>query len=285
MKPIAILFLALATTAFAQDQPATRKSSVTGTLKYHRDFESKIRGNKRNITVWLPPGYDKEVNRRYPVLYMHDGQNIFDGMTSYLPNKEWRVDECATGLINAKLIDPIIIVGIDNAGKDRGDEFLPVSASFGGQKTGGKADEYGDMLLHEIMPMINDTYRTKTDSENTALCGSSFGGVITCYLGLKHPDKFSKLGIISPSVWVGDRYLVTMVNQLKSKPKSRVWLDMGTMEGSGAVPDCNALAEAFRMKGWVDGKDFAYYVDGFAIHNEDAWANRMNAILLFLYRK
>jgi predicted alpha/beta superfamily hydrolase len=285
MKPLAFLCVSLAAISFAQEKPVERTASLTGTIKYHHDFESKVRKNKRNITVWLPPGYDVEPNRRYPVLYMHDGQNIFDGMTSYIPNKEWRVDECATGLINAKLIEPIIIVGIDNAGMERGDEYLPIQITFGTTKTGGKADEYGDMMMTEIMPMINKTYRTKTGAANTALCGSSFGGVITCYLGLKHTDAFSKLGIVSPSVWVGNRYLVDMVKKLPSKTNQRVWIDMGTSEGMGAVKDCDALAAAMRGKGWRDGKDLAYYVDGYALHNEEAWARRMNAILLFLYRK
>ncbi|RYG49092.1 alpha/beta hydrolase, partial [bacterium] len=160
-----------------------RVSSVVGDLRIERKFVSKILGNERDLRVWLPPGYEKEPRRRFPVTYLHDGQNVFDGMTSFIPNQEWRADETVKALSDAGLLPPMILVGIDNAGAARGDEYLPTRKEYG-----GKADLYGRFLLEEVMPFVDKTYRTKKGPRETALVGSSFGGVITAYLGLRHPE-------------------------------------------------------------------------------------------------
>ncbi len=270
----------------AQDaRPVERHTSLTGTIKHHANFESKILGNKRNLIVYLPPDYDKEPTRRYPVLYMHDGQNIFDGMTSYLPNKEWRADECAEALIRAKAIEPIIIVGVDNGQMARADEYLPTRAKMGrDQEAGGKADQYGDFLEKEVMPMIDREYRTKRGPKNTALCGSSFGGIITLYLGITRPNVYGRLGVVSPSLWWDQEIMRKKVEALPKKLDLKIWLDMGAQEGPGAVATADRMHRALLDKGWVDGKDLLYYVDGFAEHNEDAWARRMAPILMYLFK-
>src|SRR5689334_20785353 len=140
----AILFT---TTITHQDQkPPVRKTSLTGIIKAHPDFESKILGNKRNVWVYLPPNYESEPKRSFPVLYMHDGQNVFDGMTSYIPNLEWRVDEAAEALIKAKVVEPIIIVAVSNAQMDRANEYLPTRRKMRDMEMGGKADLYGKFL-------------------------------------------------------------------------------------------------------------------------------------------
>lgn len=261
------------------------KSTLTGNIKIHEKFASKVLGNERTIRVYLPPQYDSEPTRRFPVLYVHDGQNIFDGATSYIPNQEWRVDETAESLIRAKLIDPMIVVGIDNAGMQRADEFLPIEVSMGQNKAGGKADLYGKFLMSEVMPWVNQTYRTQTGPQNTGLMGSSFGGVISLYLGLKHPDTFGKLGLVSPSTWIGDGYLTRFVQELPKKTASKIWLDMGTAEGRTTLPEVRKLRDAFIARGWKEGRDFAYVEDGYAEHNEASWARRVGTIFMFLYRK
>ena len=217
--------------------PGERKTSLTGTIEHIVKFHSTVLGNDRNLIVYLPPDYQSQPKRHYPVLYMHDGQNIFDGMTSYIPNQEWRVDEAAEGLIKAGLIDPLIIVGIDNAGADRGNEFLPTSATMSGQSMGGRAEKYGAMIRDEIMPMINAKYRTLRGPKNTALAGSSFGGIITLYLGIHHPETYGKLGVVSPSIWWDRRVMLKQIAALPSKPKVRMWLDIGTAEGGDSVKD------------------------------------------------
>lgn len=268
-----------------QVAPTERKTSLTGQVIKVESFASTILGNQRPIWVYLPPDYDRETKRRYPVLYMHDGQNVFDGMTSYIPNMEWRADEAAESLIRAGLIEPLIIVGVANAGMDRGNEYLPTRAKLGQNEVGGNADKYGKFLTEEVMPYINKTYRTKTSAADTGLCGSSFGGVITMHLGLTRSDKFGKLGVVSPSVWWDNRILVKSVEALKKKLPLKVWLDIGTDEGGpGPVLDAGSLKNALVEKGWIEGKDLAYFVDPGAKHNEAAWAGRIDAILLFLYR-
>jgi predicted alpha/beta superfamily hydrolase len=277
-----IAFLAIATTH--QQQPEVRRiSSLTGDITVLRDFESKNLGNKRNISIYLPPDYKTSPGRRYPVLYCHDGQNVFDGATSYVPNKEWRIDEAAEALIKAGLIQPIIIVAIDNGQMERGNEYLPTKIKMGNNEFGGKADLYGRFLLEEVKAYIDKTYRTKPDASNTALLGSSLGGVVTYYLGITHADKFSLLGVISPSVWVNNREMIKRTEALPKKLKLRIWIDMGTQEGSDSVRDANDLFLGLQKKGWKPGKELVFYKDGFAQHNEEAWARRVPAILLWMF--
>ncbi|CAN5404332.1 hypothetical protein BH11ARM2_BH11ARM2_26570 [soil metagenome] len=269
--------LAAALALFVQT-PDERVSSVTGELRIHSGFASKILGNERNLRVWLPPHYEEE-KRRYPVMYLNDGQNLFDGMTSFIPNQEWRADETAKTLIEAKLLPPMILVGIDNAGAERGDEYLPTR-----QKYGGKADLYGRFLIEEVMPFVDKTYRTKRGPKETGLAGSSFGGVVTAYLGLRHPEVFGRLGICSPSVWWDSRVLLKLVGAMPKKTDQRVWIDMGTAESDSGVADAQFLASIYVHKGWRRGKDLAYVVEAGKAHNEAAWAGRFDSMMLFLWR-
>jgi predicted alpha/beta superfamily hydrolase len=284
---MAVLLCTVAWLAAAQTaQEPKRVATLTGKIVEIPEFESKALGNKRPVHVYLPPNYETE-KRSYPVLYVHDGQNVFNGASSYLPNREWRLDETAEALIRAGLIEPIIIVGIDNAGMERGNEYLPTRFKMnrGDVEVGGKADLYGKMLIEEIKPMIDRTYRTKKGARDTGLMGSSFGGIITMYLGLTHPDVFGRLGILSPSIWVDDRLMLKKVEALPRKLPLKVWLDMGTSEGLQPLGDARATAKAMEKKGWKPGSDFVYYEEGFAEHNEDAWARRSPAILMFLFGK
>jgi predicted alpha/beta superfamily hydrolase len=271
----------VAMTLQSSQTPPVRKSSLTGEIRIHREFPSKSFRNKRNVSVYLPPNYGGETKRRYSVLYMHDGQNVFDGMTSYIPNAEWRADEAAQALIESNAIEPVIIVAIDNAQADRANEFLPTRS----REMGGKAKDYGRFLVEEVMPFVYKTYRTKTGPSNTAIAGSSFGGVITACVGMQYPDVFGKLAILSPSVWWDNRVLLKMVAAMPKKTNQKIWIDIGTAEGSMAVRDTHELADTYTAKGWKLGKDLFVYVDRDAEHNERAWASRMGEILLTFFRK
>lgn len=273
-------------TALVLAQQANRVPTLTGNIETIPAFESTVLGNKRNLIVYLPPQYKSEPNRRFPVLYMHDGQNIFDGATSYMPGGEWRADEAAEALINAGMIEPIIIVGIDNAGADRANEYLPWKIKLGNSDQGGKADLYGKMLTEEIMPMVNSKYRTKPDAANTGVLGSSFGGVISCYLGVTYPQKFSKVGIVSPSVWVKDRELLRFVSAPpKGVKRPKVWIDMGTKEGGPSVKNAQDLFDAYVKLGWKPNREIVCVIDGGAEHNELAWSRRMMSILTYFFGK
>ncbi|HRC54839.1 MAG TPA: alpha/beta hydrolase-fold protein [Kofleriaceae bacterium] len=289
---VAASWLLAATPAQAQDkQGPTRVDSITGSVQI-LELATKALPGPRTLRVYLPPGYQQEVSRRYPVLYLHDGQNVFSGLTSFLPNGEWKADEAAQALIEAGLIEPIVIVAIDNAGARRADEYLPTRAKVDGREMGGEADRYGKLLVEEIKPHIDATFRTKRDARNTAVGGSSLGGVISLYLGLTYPQVFGKLALLSPSLWWDSKVMLEKVRALDArqlgKRRPQIWLDTGTSEGSGegsgeAVTSVRELSKLLQGRGWKPGKDLAVYVEGYAIHREDAWARRMPVILLYLF--
>ena len=146
----------------------------------------------RFVTVYLPPGYDERDDRRYPVLYMQDGQNLFEGDRSYIPGQSWRLHEAANLAIGERTALPMIIAGVDHAGSVRIDEYTPTPDPR--HKGGGRADEYARMLLEEIKPAIDARYRTIP--EDNAVGGSSLGGLVSTYLALRHPDVFRKAAIL-----------------------------------------------------------------------------------------
>lgn len=283
----AICVAAVGALIFSGTTLAQQPHTLTGDIRFHKSFHSKILSNDRDVVVYLPPGYESSSKRRYAILYLHDGQNLFDGATSFIPGKEWRVDETAQSLIIAGKIEPLIIVGIYNAGKARIDEYTPTADQK--YKMGGKADLYGRMLVEELKPFIDSTYRTRKDAEHTGLGGSSLGGIVSLYLALKYPDVFGKTAAVSPSVWFANKQIVHYAEALNSKPKTRIWLDMGTKEGQTAeqaqqsVSDARLLKETLQKKGWKSGKDLSYFEAEGAEHNETAWAARVEQILKFLF--
>jgi len=279
-----LLVLSVPFTYIAAQQ---RTHTLTGDIRYHHNFHSKLLNNDRDVVVYLPPEYEVTKDKRFSVFYMHDGQNLFDGATSFIPGQEWKVDETAQSLINANKIEPLIIVGIYNTGKDRVNEYTPTQDPK--YKTGGNADLYGRMLVEELKPFIDQTYRTKHDAAHTGLGGSSLGGLVSLYLGLKYPNVFSRLAVVSPSVWWANKQIVHFVEQLPRKPALRIWLDIGTKEGRDpeealkATNDVRLLNETLEKKGWRPGKDLKYFEASDAEHNERSWAARTDQILEFLF--
>lgn len=262
-------------------QGQQRVSSLTGNIQKINGFESKVLNNKRNIAVYLPPSYTKEAARRFPVIYMHDGQNVFDGMTSYIPNQEWRADETAESLINAGIIEPLIIVAIDNGGSERGNEYVPINTKSG---YGGKADLYGKMLIEEVMPMINTKYRTKTGPEYTGLIGSSLGGYVTSYFGIQHPEVFGRLGVMSPSVWVDNQSILKLVRSPANRVRRpKIWIDCGGQEPAIMPQGAKDLFDAYVKNGWRPNSDVVLLIEPNAGHNETAWARRLPSVLTFLF--
>ena len=286
-RKLTSLFAAIAGLSSSGTVIAQQPHTLTGDIRAHKSFHSKILNNDRDVIVYLPPGYEARKSRHYPVFYMHDGQNLFDGATSFIPGQEWRVDETAQALIAAGKIEPLIIVGIYNSSKDRINEYTP--AEDARYKMGGKADLYGRMLVEELKPFIDKTYRTSKDAKHTGLGGSSLGGLVSLYLGLKYNKVFGALAVLSPSVWFADKYIVRYVEALPKKPKVRIWLDIGTKEGRNAeeaqqtVAGARVLKETLLKKGWKLGKDLSYFEAEGAEHNEQAWAARTEQILRFLF--
>lgn len=283
--------MALLNIWIAGNRPAhaqERNHTLTGTFRTHVNFHSKYLAKERNILVYLPPGYESNTQERYPVLYMHDGQNLFDGATSFIPGKEWRMDETANRLILSGDIRPLIIVGIYNAGAERLNEYTPTATTRFQQA--GKADAYGKMLVEELKPLIDGTYRTMKGAMDTAIGGSSLGGLVSLYLAMKHPHVFGKALVVSPSIWWDDRFLIKHVQALKARPRLQVWLDMGTQEGDPKsaprnVTDARLLRDALIGKGWRENLDLKYLEAEGALHDEAAWGARVEPMLCFLFSK
>jgi predicted alpha/beta superfamily hydrolase len=266
-----------------EPEPAPRPApehTLTGDIRTHEGFHSRYLDFDRTVTVYLPPGYESDHHvLRYPVLYLHDGQNVFDRATSV--GEEWRVDETAQEMIEAGTMAPIIAVGIWNTGVHRIDEYAPTPRPDKGG--GGKADDYGKMLVQELKPFIDRTYRTLPGAGNTAMGGSSLGGLLTMHLGLRYPTVFSKLAVLSPSVWWDDRVIIREVEALPGKLPVKVWLDAGDREGEDVIADARALKGALVTKGWTEGADLAYLEAEGGEHNEASWAARIGAVFAYLF--
>ena len=265
---------------------AQQPHTLSGDIRAHKNFHSNILKNDRDVLVYLPPGYDTSKRERYSVFYMHDGQNLFDGATSFIPGQEWRVDETAERLIAAGKIEPLIIVGIYNA-KDRIDEYTPARDEK--YKMGGKADLYGRMIVEELKPFIDSQYRTKRDARHSGLGGSSLGGLASLYLALRYPKVFGCAAVVSPSVWFANKQIVQYVEALPKKPKVSIWIDIGTKEGRTPeeapqfVENTRLLRDTLIKKRWKIGQDLNYFEADGAEHNEAAWAARVESILKFLF--
>jgi predicted alpha/beta superfamily hydrolase len=245
----------------------------------HEGVRSRFLESEHDVIVYLPPGYDEELDRRYPVLYMQDGQNLFDEATSF--SGEWRLDEAAEQMIGAGLVAPLIIVGIYNAGAYRIDEYTPTRDSA--KRAGGNADKYGRMLVEELKPFIDAEYRTLADARNTGIGGSSLGGLVSLYLALKYSGIFWKVAVLSPSVWWDNRFIVRRVRALHTAPPLRVWLSTGTAEGEGVVAGARRVRDALVAKGWTEGESLHYQEIEGARHSESAWAEIAPAMLHFLF--
>jgi predicted alpha/beta superfamily hydrolase len=253
-----------------------------GTLERPPLFHSAILANSRQLIVYLPPGYAVDVQRRYPVLYMQDGQNLFDGRTSYVPGQHWHLNETADNLIREGAIEPLIIVGIYHAGEHRIREYTPTTdPNF---KVGGQASLYGRMLTEELKPYIDRAYRTKPDREHTGIGGSSLGGLLSLYLGLmRHRDVFGRVIAMSPSLWWDRCWLLRNIDELMRGRKTKVWIDAGTSEGTNTECNAEALRNALVERGFTPDEEVTFMRAEGARHCEQDWAHRVHHGLRFTF--
>ncbi len=258
---------------------------LTGNIQPHPAFPSKILGNRRDILVYLPKEYRRSTARRYPVLYLHDGQNVFDAATSFA-GVEWGADETAQRLTAAKLIEPIIIVAVANTGTDRIHEYAPTAAHIDPLKrmqSKGSLRSYGRFLIEELKPFIDRKYRTRREAEFTGLGGSSLGGLATLVLGLWFPDYFTRLAVMSPSIWWDDCAIYKIVDALDetAKPPLKIWLDTGTHEPGWER--AAVLRDKMVEKGWRLYDDLQFTEVEGGDHSEGAWGRRVDPALRFLF--
>jgi predicted alpha/beta superfamily hydrolase len=240
----------------------------------YRVHDVTLASKPRQVLVWLPPGYATEPERRYPTLYLHDGASVF---------VIWRIDEIAKPLVVAKAIEPVIIILVPNGGEqaDRFNDYTPTRPRDA--KAGGQADAYGRALVEELKPLIDTKYRTRPEATSTALGGASLGGLVSLHLGLKYPDVFGKLAVLSPSVWWDDKVILKTIKAVRAKPATRIWLDMGTRESRTAVGDARQLRDALVKKGWKTGEDLAYSEIRDGTHDDESFARRAEPLLKFLF--
>ena len=247
---------------------------VTGKVEYHKHFV--LDGLKpRDIIVWLPPDYDKNKNERYPVFYMHDGQNLFDPRTSSM-FVDWQMDETADSLIHKKEIKPLIIVGIYNT-EDRGIEYADTPLGH----------LYMNLIVEKIKPFIDSLYRTLPDKENTAVGGSSMGGLISMMCAWEYPNVFSKAACFSPAFKIADiDYVKNVLEYSGEKKDITLYIDNGGVDlDARLLPGVDDMVNALKQKGFEENKDLFVYIDKTATHNEAAWAKRVWRPLKIFFKK
>ncbi len=255
-------------------------------IKYHVQFASEILGNQRTLAVCLPPNYTVDSKRRYPVLYLHDGQNVFEAATAAF-GVEWQADETAERLILESSIEPLIIVGIYNT-PDRINEYTIHSDPKLG--LGGKGKLYGRFVMEEVKPFIDEHYRTCPDREHTAVGGSSLGGLISLGMAREQHEHFSKCICMSPSLWWGGGRLLREMARTKSWMKRmRFWIDMGTREGNTrrqpppGIMYLRRVRRHFKAAGLAENRHYHYWEVEGGEHNEANWAARFDKVLLYFY--
>ncbi len=244
-----------------------------GTLSIIQGFESPQLKNSRSLRIYLPPSYRENTAKRYPVLYMHDGQNLFDAKTAAF-GVEWGVDETINRLVATGVMDEVIVVGIDNT-PDRIPEYTTCCDPKHG---GGKLDAYEAFIVNTLKPYIDKTLRTLPGRANTAIMGSSLGGIASVVIAQHYPDVFSKAGGVSSTFWWNNKALVT---KTPARVPVKFYIDAGT-KGDG-LEDTVLMRDAMLAQGYTAGVDLFYYEAEGGSHNEKSWAARVDKPLTWFF--
>lgn len=272
------------------------ENTVSGSLNVLREFYSPQLSNTRDILVWLPPGYH-ENEKRFPVIYMHDGQNLFDEKTSYVG--EWEVDETMIELSKEGL--EAIVVGIPNSGERRFFEYNPYESMLEDDHR-GQGQEYLRFIIDTLKPRIDRDFHTLPESAATGIAGSSMGGLISLYALLAYPEVFGFCGCLSTAFWFGNFGLHQTI-RTRSRGIGKIYLDVGGREGEtfGDLPEpwrsivrdpdeayvqgVRSLRDLLLDQGYEAGRSLMYVEEPEGIHRESAWARRLPEALRFLLGK
>jgi len=265
-----------------------RRHTVSGNVWVWPSLISAELSHAREILVYVPPslaahvpGESENGDHRYPVIYFHDGQNMFDSHTSYVG--EWEADETLEILAEDGI--EVIAVGIPNAGEERLDEYSPWSGRTGyrERKSAGTGDAYLEWLVDDIKPLVDRSFPTRLDRAGTGTMGSSLGGLISLYAGVKYPDLFGFIGAMSPSVrWHNSKIMELYEAWPASHQRPRIYMDMGGREWRGAFAEVRELREVLEQHGWVEGIDLRHVEDRYGRHHEEHWAKRLPDALRFM---
>jgi len=264
-------------------------SQCEGKIVEYSHFYSPQLNNRRTVLVYLPPQYFANPTEHFPVLYLQDGNNVFDTGTSFA-GVAWNVEYAIEELTDLGLMRPCIAVGIYNT-MGRMSEYTP---SWSSRFEGGEAQKYARFMIDSVKPFVDRSYRTLPDSEHTAVMGSSLGGLVSMWIGWNYPEVFSKVGAISTSIWWDKRSLIDEIrdtNREERRSKLQIWLDVGTYEGgtggfgrvSPMVSDSRDLRELLIERGFTLHRDLEYFEDVGSGHNEGAWRDRVDGPLTFFF--
>jgi len=248
------------------------EGQITGNVEYHKNMQYEGL-ESRDIAVWLPPGYEENKDHKYPVLYMHDGQNLFDPQISFT-KIDWQIDETADSLIRNELIRPMIVVGIFST-KDRSVEYSPTK----------KGVSYMQFVVTKLKSFIDSTYRTLPDRMNTAVGGSSSGGLVSFMLAWNYSNIFSKAACFSPAFKYDNFDYTKVIKEYKGLKKDlTIYIDNGGIGLEKELqPGVDLMVNILQEKGFVLNKDLIVNIDSTAEHNEAAWAKHVPQMLKLLY--
>ena len=251
----------------------TKRDEIIGLADFLPDYYSTYLKNERDIIIWLPPSYQSGF-KDYPVIYMHDGQNLFNPNTSFI-GYDWKVDETVNRLIKKNLIDEVIVIGIYNT-RDRLKEYNYFEE---------KGKQYANFIIKELKPYIDYKYRTLATNYNTAIIGSSMGGLISFQLSWYYPEVFAKCAALSSSFWVNERRIFEIVkNDTKPKKNLNIYIDCGSLEKE-LIADTNRMINLLETIGYKKESNLYYHIEKGGVHSEVDWAKRLEIPLTYLFGK
>ena len=234
----------------------------------------------RLVRVLLPAGYSETRSQPYPLLILHDGQNLFEegrGDSTAPGGGSWRADESIAQLIAAARIPPLIAAGIDHAGANRINEFTPTPD---GRPAAGRAAEYGRLVMVDLLPGLAADFHVRQDADGLALGGSSMGGLVTLWIAMTYPGRFGRLVVMSPSLWWDRRVMVRRMRRHQLEPLPRIWLDAGRKEGATVTRDARELHKLLRRQSRTAVR---YVEDPRGDHSETSWGRRLPEAVEWLF--
>jgi enterochelin esterase-like enzyme len=230
----------------------------------------------RNVLVHLPPGYDVSRPEPYPLLLLHDGQNLAHWRDE-AQGGSWHADETIDRLVADSRIPPVVMVGIDHAGDERIGEFTPAASDDGG----GPPSVYGRWIVDHLIPDLADDLNVRPDVRGVTLGGSSLGGLVTLWIASISPGQFGRLMVMSPSVWWDNHMILRHLREQPIDTATRIWLDVGRDEGKSVVRDARALRDLLREQ---HHDQLCYLEDPDGDHTEASWGRRFSEALVWLYK-